>query len=261
MQLFKTNEERIEKIKVTKIQPNRNQPRTIFDDDKLMELSESIKQFGIIQPIVVRELDKDVYEIIAGERRFRASLMAGLKQVDCIVRGMDEEESAEIAILENIQRENLTAIEEAVAYRKLIDLHGVTQEALATKLGKSQSSIANKLRLLKLTDDVKDAVLKRDITERHARALLKVDDDKQKEVLDLIVDQEFNVKQAEDYIKASAEKGKKKPVAMGLTKDIRIAINTFKQAIKMVEKVGTSTDVVETDHDDFYEFRIRIKKS
>jgi ParB family chromosome partitioning protein len=261
MQLFKTNEERIEKIKITRITPNKNQPRTIFDDDKLMELSESIKQFGIIQPIVVREMGKDEYEIIAGERRFRASLMAGLKEVDCVVRRMDEEESAEVAILENIQRENLTAIEEAVAYKKLIEIHGVTQEELATKLGKSQSSIANKLRLLRLTDDVKDAVLKRDITERHARAMLKVDEGKQKEVLDLIVDQEFNVKQAEEYIKASTEKPKKKTMASGFTKDIRIAINTFKQAIKMVEKVGTSTEVTETDHDEYYEFKIRIKKS
>ena len=177
----------VAQLPISKIVPNRYQPRNIFNDEKIVELSESIKEHGVIQPIVVRKF-KDDYEIIAGERRYRASKLVGLDKVPAIIREYDDKQSASIAIVENIQREDLTAIEEALAYKQLIDLHGVTQAALAKQMGKSQSTVANKIRLLNLSDFVQKSVLERKITERHARALLVVKDEElQLQLLDKII--------------------------------------------------------------------------
>ena len=159
----------VTQLPISKIVPNKYQPRNIFNDEKILELSESIKEHGVIQPIVVRKF-KEGYEIIAGERRYRASKLIGLDKVPAIVRDYDDKQSASIAIVENIQREDLTAIEEALAYKQLIDLHGITQAALAKQMGKSQSTVANKIRLLNLSEHVQQAVLERNVTERHARA-------------------------------------------------------------------------------------------
>lgn len=164
-------EEKILQIPIEDIIPNRFQPRLTFDEKALQELSSSIKQHGIIQPLVLRKLG-DKYEIIAGERRFKAAQMAGLTAVPAVISNIDDDKSAEVALIENIQRKNLTAIEEAKSYKNLLDRGYLTQEQLAEKLGVSQSTIANKLRLLNLADEVQDALLNEKISERHARALL-----------------------------------------------------------------------------------------
>ena len=166
-------EEKILQIPIEDIIPNRFQPRLTFDDKALQELSSSIKQHGIIQPLVLRKLG-DKYEIVAGERRYKAAQMAGLTTVPAVISNIDDDKSAEVALIENIQRKNLTAIEEAKSYKNLLDRGYLTQEQLAEKLGVSQSTIANKLRLLNLDEEVQDALLNEKISERHARALLSL---------------------------------------------------------------------------------------
>ena len=160
--------EEIKKIPVTNIVPNPYQPRTIFDDGKIEELCETIKSHGIIQPIVVRERNGS-YEIIAGERRWRAVKKLGMERIPAIIKDFDDEQTASIALIENLQREGLTAIEEAFAYQKLIELHGLTQESLASRIGKGQSTIANKLRLLHLPQPIQEALLRRPVRWRRSR--------------------------------------------------------------------------------------------
>ena len=172
-------EKDIQLIPIEDIIPNRFQPRLAFDEAGLTELSESIKQHGIIQPLVLRRLG-DKFEIIAGERRYKAATMAGLQKVPAIISNIDDNKSAEVALVENIQRRNLTAIEEAKSYKSLLDRGYLTQEQLAEKMGVSQSTIANKLRLLNLDEDVQNALLNEKISERHARALLSLSKEEQK---------------------------------------------------------------------------------
>lgn len=152
--------ESVVKLLIDEIQPNRYQPRTIFDDSKIEELARTIRTHGVIQPIVVRKMEEGHYEIIAGERRYRAMKMLEWTEVPAIVREMNDKETASVALIENLQREELTSIEEAQAYLKLLELHGLTQEALAQRLGKGQSTIANKIRLLKLPEEIQMAILK-----------------------------------------------------------------------------------------------------
>lgn len=186
-------------ISTNNIIPNRFQPRQVFGEKELKELADSIKQHGIIQPLIVRQLG-DKYEIIAGERRYKAALLAGLYNVPAIVVEKDDNESAEIAIIENIQRKDLTPIEEAKSYKKLID-KGLTQEEIAQKLGITQPTVANKLRLLNLTQEVQDALLHNKISERHARALLRIESQNQQiNILNRIINEKINVKQTEEEI-------------------------------------------------------------
>src|SRR6478735_3258718 len=168
----KERNEEIKKIPIDQIIPNRFQPRTVFDDEKIEELARTIHTHGIIQPIVVREYEQDTFEIIAGERRWRAMKKLGWDLVPAIIKDFNDTETASVALIENLQREELSPIEEAVAYGKLLELHQLTQEALAQRLGKGQSTVANKLRLLKLPEEIKSALLEKSITERHARALI-----------------------------------------------------------------------------------------
>ena len=187
-------------IRVEDIIPNRFQPRLTFDMEALNELANSIKEHGIIQPLVVRRL-QDKYEIIAGERRYKAATLIGLSKVPCIVMNLNDNESAEVAVIENIQRKEMTPLEEAKSFKKILDKGYLTQEDLAKRMGKSQSSIANKLRLLNLDEMVQDAILNNKISERHARSLLKLDNkEEQKEVLDKIIEKRLNVRDTEDLI-------------------------------------------------------------
>ena len=193
--------EEVIKLPIDQIVPNRFQPRTIFDDEKIEELSRTIHTHGVIQPIVVRKTSDNQYEIIAGERRYRAMKKLQWTEVPAIVRNLTDKETASIALIENLQREELTAIEEAVAYQKLLELHELTQEALAQRLGKGQSTVANKLRLLRLPDEVQQAILKRKISERHARALIAIKDQPlQLEILQLAIENDWNVRQLEEQI-------------------------------------------------------------
>lgn len=194
-------ESQILQVPIEDIIPNRFQPRLSFDDASLADLASSIKQHGIIQPLVLRRKN-DKYEIIAGERRFKAAKMAGLVSVPAVISNLDDNESAEIAIVENIQRKDLTAIEEARSYQALLDKGYMTQEELARKMGLSQSAISNKLRLLTLDEAVQEAILAEKISERHARTLLKVPShEKQRELLNKVINERLTVKQLEDEIK------------------------------------------------------------
>lgn len=257
--------ESVVKLLINEIQPNRYQPRTIFDDSKIEELARTIRTHGVIQPIVVRKMEEGHYEIIAGERRYRAMKMLEWTEVPAIVREMNDKETASVALIENLQREELTSIEEAQAYLKLLELHGLTQEALAQRLGKGQSTIANKIRLLKLPEEIQMAILKREISERHARALVPVKDKElQLALLQEIIDNDYNVRQLEqriDGILNPAEKPKKnKPTRKAISKDIRIALNTIRQSLTMVTKTGINVEAEEEEHDEFYQITVKIPK-
>lgn len=189
-------------VRLSDIIPNRFQPRLTFDEDALNDLAASIKEHGIIQPLILRDLGNK-YEIIAGERRYKASQLAGVSEVPAIIGEMDDQTSAELALIENIQRKDLSAIEEAKSYKKILDMGGFTQEELAKRMGKGQSTIANKMRLLTLTNEVQAALMNNLISERHARCLLQVkDEDKQKEALNKIITNRMNVRDTDNYIKS-----------------------------------------------------------
>lgn len=188
-------------VRISDIIPNRFQPRLTFDEEALNELANSIKEHGIIQPLILRDLGSK-YEIIAGERRYKASQIAGLTEVPAIVGSMDDQTSAELALIENIQRKDLSAIEEAKSYKIILDMGNFTQDQLAKRMGKSQSTVANKMRLLSLTNEVQMALMNNLISERHARCLLQIKDaDKQKEVLNKIITERMNVRDTDTYIK------------------------------------------------------------
>ena len=247
-------------VPIEKIVPNRYQPRQIFDEEKIKELAESIRSYGLLQPIVVRPIEEEMYEIIAGERRFRALKFNGTVDTEVIVKQMNDKETAAIALIENIQRENLSAVEEAEAYKKLLDLDGITQQDLATSLGKSQSFIANKLRLLRLSQPVLDALSKMQITERHARSLLALDEAKQIEMLGIIKSQQLNVKQTEERVKRLIGGEDVKPKRIGFTRDLKLAFNTIGQSLKAVEKSGVKVKRKDTEYENFYEISIKVFK-
>lgn len=189
--------------------PNRFQPREVFDERPLKELAVSIKEHGVIQPIIVRKVN-DKYEIIAGERRYKASALAGLTKIPAIIRDLDDKETSKVALLENLQRKNLNPIEEAKTYQKILELDQMTQEELAKTMGKSQSAVANKLRLLSLPEEVQDALLKENISERHARTLLNLKTpQEQKDMLKKIMDERLTVRQVENLIKGDSKEEEK----------------------------------------------------
>src|SRR5574344_348041 len=191
----------IQNINIDYIIPNRFQPRLTFDEKSLNELAASIKEHGIIQPLVLRRLG-DKYEIIAGERRYKAATIAGLTEVPAIISNIDDNKSAEIALVENVQRKNLNSLEEAKSYKKILDKENLTQEDLAKKMGISQSTIANKLRLLNLANEVQEALMNEKISERHARSLLQLNsNEEQIMMLNKIINERLTVRQLDDEIK------------------------------------------------------------
>jgi|SRR5690625_1022493 len=251
-------------IPVQSIEPNRYQPRSIFSEEKIQELAQTIHTHGMIQPIIVRHIEEDKYELIAGERRWRAVQELEWENVSAIIREMNDTEIASVALIENLQREELTVIEEANAYAKLLEIHSLTQEALAQRLGKNQSTIANKLRLLKLSPEIQEALLNKYITERHARALIKVEDQElQLKLLQEILESDLNVKQTEERIRklnAPQEQKKKRPQWKGVNKDVRIAMNTIRQSLAMVNDTGVNVESDEKELDDYYQITIKIPK-
>ncbi|NEW07273.1 nucleoid occlusion protein [Paenibacillus sp. SYP-B3998] len=256
-----TTTDEVKNIQVNNIIPSPYQPRTVFDDDRIDELCQTIRTHGVIQPIVVR-VKNNTFELIAGERRLRAVKKLGLDTIPAIVRDFNDSQAASIALIENLQREGLTAIEEAGAYQQLIEMHDLTQESLAQRLGKSQSTIANKIRLLHLSVPVKLALMERKITERHARALLSLDQEEmQVKVLEEIISKELNVKQTEAKISFLKEAAKiKKSKRVSFTKDVRLALNTIRQSVEMVSSSGLNINTSEQDHEDHYEIIIKIPK-
>ncbi|MEW8957044.1 nucleoid occlusion protein [Clostridium sp.] len=246
------------------IYPNLYQPRKVFDEEAIEELSKSIKTYGIIQPLSVRKSYDNKYELVAGERRLRAAKKAGLKQVPVIIVEINEKDSAAIALLENIQRENLNFIEEAEAYYNLIKIHSYTQDQLAEFIGKKQSTIANKLRILKLSDEVRSVLLDNKLTERHGRALLKLpDEEMQLYILDIVVKRGLNVKKTEELIEKELLKLANKELATDGKKRIKgvfsskIYINTIKQVF---DKYGINAQYKSKDLDEFVEVTVRIPK-
>lgn len=250
-------------IKVENIVPNIYQPRKYFNEEALSELSNSIVNHGIIQPLTVRKIG-DIYELVAGERRLRAAKLANLTEVPCTVVNITERESAEIALLENLQREDLNFIEEAEAYYNLIQDHNFTQEQLANRMGKKQSTIANKLRLLKLSSKVREICLQNNLTERHARALLTLPNEKlQLKVIKTVVKKGLNVKGIEDLInkellKLAGEelnsKGKKKILGVFPTK---IYVNSIKQVF---DKFKIPAEYKSKDCGEYVQITINIPK-
>lgn len=236
--------EKIYYIPIEDIIPNRFQPRLAFDEKELNELANSIIKYGVIQPIVLRNIG-DKYEIIAGERRYKASCLAGLKKVPAIINNTDDNTSAEIALLENLQRKNLSVIEEAQSYKKLMD-RGFTQEEIASKLGVSQSSIANKMRLLNLPKDVQNALLYKKISERHARSLLSLPDaDMQRNLLNKIISEKLTVKQTEEEISAILNRNKEQePLPEDIQRFLKIEPKTeSKEALLGDKQVEEYLDI------------------
>lgn len=253
---------RISKIvTIDEIQPNPYQPRLEFNNEALMELAQSIRENGLIQPITVRECENG-YQIVAGERRYRALKLNGMFDIPVIVMDANELQMAEMALVENIQRENLSAIEEAKSYIDIMKYANLNQSQLALKIGKSQSSIANKIRLLNLEDNIQNAVNAKLISERHARALLGVDPEKQQDYLDKILKKGLSVSQTEKMVRADKEQEqpKKKVMLKGITRNMKIALNTIRQALKMVEKAGIALETKEEESEDYVTVTIRFQK-
>ena len=259
---FSNDKMRVVNLPMHSIRPNPYQPRKHFDAISLKELSASIEQFGVIQPISVRLVD-DGYEIIAGERRFRAAENIGLREIPAIIMNADENKSALLALLENLQREDLCFFEIAEGYQKLIREQGMTQDDLAKKLGKSQSTIANKLRLLRLSPRVKKIIRDFSLTERHARALLNIpDEERQLTAVKTICRQHLNVQQSEELVKQIISE-KNEPVMQKVKiptlKDVRIFTNTVKKALDLMRENGVEADMQKKDFDWGVEYVIKVK--
>lgn len=264
-------EKKIEEILVDKIIPNPYQPRKSFSQVGLEELSASIKAYGILQPISVRKIGEDKYELIAGERRLKAARLAELKTIPAIVNNnYTDTDSAILAIIENLQREDLNFMEEAEGYSNLIEDHGFTQQSLAGRIGKSQSTIANKLRILRLETNIKKRLLENGLTERHARALLKLPDEELREkALDKIIENDMNVKTTEQLIDAMVEgigKSKETDPAHSTKKirsfmNYRIYINTLRQTYEAIKKSQVNAEFEQIDKGEYIEVVVKIPKS
>jgi len=250
-------------IDLARIRPNPFQPRREIAEEKINELAQSIKSCGLIQPIVVRRVG-DGYQIVVGERRYLACRKLGWKKIAASVKTLSDNAMATIALIENLQRENLNYIEEAMGYTNLMKSFNLTQEQLAQRLGKSQSTIANKIRLLKLSDDIRVKLLKNGLTERHARALLRLDSEEaQLKMIHEISERGLTVSQAEKRIDRIQEtrgerktKGRTKPII----RDMRIVLNTIREAVSVMHNAGLYPEVDETVEQDFIEVTIRLTK-
>jgi len=250
----------VESIQIERIVPNRYQPRQVFDPSKLKELAESIDEHGLLQPIVVRPIEEHMYEIIAGERRFRALQSLQKSHADVIIRDMSDEETAVVALIENIQRENLSVVEEAEAYKKLLEIGNTTQSELAKSLGKSQSFIANKLRLLKLAPKVIVRLREGKITERHARAVLPLSNEVQEQLIEQVIQQKLNVKQTEARVKQQVGPEKVTAQTFQFSHDLTQARDEVGKSIQAIEQSGIRVEHRDKDHDDYYEIKIKIYK-
>lgn len=265
MMLFVQNSEKVKSIPVIQIEPNRAQPRTSFSKEDLSGLSESIKENGILQPLTVRKVFASKFELIAGERRLRAAIMAGFKVVPCLVVDCDETQSAVFALLENLQRSDLGPFEEAEGIQRLIQDCGITQEIAAQKLGKKQSTIANKLRLLKLSKEERQRITEANLTERHARALLRLESKEQREIaLSRIILKGLNVQKSEYLIESMIAENKSKNINTHrkiIIKDLRIFMNTINKAIDTMKLSGIEAERSQRETEEYIEYMVRIPKS
>ncbi len=245
-------------IKVANIKRNPEQPRNNFDVKALDELKQSIIQHGIINPISVRKMDNH-YQIIAGERRYRAACMAGFTEIPCVVLTSNQQQCALISLVENIQRCDLDFVEEALSYRKIIDEFGLKQEELANSVGKTQSSVANKLRILKLDEGLLALMREHSLTERHARALLKLPEEKRMNALKYIIEQNLNVAKTEMYIETlMVEKKEKKGGYIKLVADVRLFVNTINKSLEVMQEAGINAKVDKQVDENFMTYKIVI---
>lgn len=228
-------------VKITKVEPNREQPRKNFDEDTLQELADSIKQFGLLQPILVQDR-KDYYEIIAGERRWRAAKLAGLKEVPVIIRNYTEQEIMEISLIENIQREDLNPIEEAVAYKRLIEEFHLKQDEVAERVSKSRTTITNSMRLLKLCEYVRQMIIDDKLTTGHARALIPIEDEEQqKQIAERIFDEKLSVREVEKIVKGILNPAKDKPQKDEIPQNIQYIYEDIEK--KLEEKLSRKVEI------------------
>ncbi len=256
----------VQYIQIDKIRPNPYQPRKSFNQNSLEDLATSIREHGLMQPITLRALG-DHFELVAGERRLKASKLLGLEKIPAMVLEMSNQKSAILALIENLQREDLSFIEESKAYQHIMQDHGLTQQELAQSIGKNQSTVANKLRLLKLPDTVIKKVVKNNLSERHARALLKLPDEKmQLKAVNHVISQDLNVKKAEAMIdklliSSSQENKIKKQKDQKMKRflqDIRLFTNTITQAVDIIQQSGVDAKYTMEEKSDSYEIKIKI---
>lgn len=260
----------LQEIPVEQIQRNPNQPRVTFDDETIAELAQSIAQVGLIQPLLVRRISENQYELVAGERRLRAVKQLNMERVTCVVQNdMAEETSAMMALIENLQREDLHFFEEAQCYQSLLLNYSLTQEELAKRLGKSQSSIANKLRLLKLPKSVQSALNETHLTERHARALLKLEqEDLQLDMVKKVSERTLSVKETERMVGKTLNKlydeksdgAKPRPKIIRIVKDYRLFMNTINMAVNQLRESGMSVEVEQIDRENGVDINIKINR-
>lgn len=266
MKLLTKYNKKVIEIPARKIRPNKTQPRQYFYEEDLRSLSQSISNNGLLQPLTVRKLKNDEYELIAGERRLRASVMAGFSKIPCIVMKCSDKDSAIFALIENLQRKDLGMFEEARGINRLIRKYGITQEQAAIQLGKKQSTVANKLRLLRLSYDEQDWITQAGLTERHARALLKIqDEDSRKEVLSHIIAENLNVKETEKYISSLLDNKKVQPLHNNtdkkiVVKDVRIFVNTISRAVDTMRMSGIDAVSKKEETEDYIEYTVKIPK-
>ncbi|MCL2838383.1 MAG: nucleoid occlusion protein [Oscillospiraceae bacterium] len=250
---------------ISNVKPNPYQPRREMDDEALEELGNSIRQYGLMQPIVVRQLGGGEYELIAGERRLRACKNNGMAEIPAVVMYANGTDSAVLALIENIQRENLNFMEEAEAFCAIITEHGLTQEELADRLGKNQSTVANKIRILRLSREVRKIIAEHGLTERHARALLRLPNDElRQKALKIITSRGLNVIKSEEVIDKLIEElnAPETPQSKNIRvfKDIRIFSNTIRQAVDMMKQAGIEATSVKNETDDYIEYVVKIPK-
>lgn len=250
-------------IPLNQIEANKEQPRKIFEDSALVELTESVKEYGVLQPIILVK-NGDKYIIIAGERRFRAAALAGLERIPAIIKNLNDKEAALIALVENVQREDLNYLEEARAYKKLMDDFNLTQSEIAEKVSKQQSTISNKIRLLTLPENLQEQLLKNKLTERHARALLKIQDENSRnKVVDRIILNKLNVKQTEklveDIIKKNEEAERKRRKKNYIS--YKIYINTIRKVFNQIKEMENNAKFIQEDKGDYLEVKIILPKN
>lgn len=266
--MYTFSDKKLVMLKPSEITTSPDQPRKSFDEYELKRLSDSIQASGIIQPLIVRKTADGNYRLIAGERRLKAAVMAGLRRVPCVIHKTDDETAALYSILENLQRSNLTVFEEAEGINRLITEYGVSQAEAAARLGISQSSLSNKLRLLKLSDSIKERISSARLTERHARALLRLPEDRREEALDRIIAEGLTVSQSEEYIftllnpeEKPQSKGQDEPVRKSAIGDVRLFSNSLSKLLSTLQSSGIDAKSRKYETDKYIEFKVRIKKN
>ena len=266
--MYTLSDKKLIMIKPSEIKLSANQPRKSFDEYELKQLSDSIQASGIIQPLAVRKAPDGSYQLIAGERRLKAAVMAGLRRVPCILHKTDDETAALYSVIENLQRSNLTVFEEAQGINRLIAEYGMSQSEAAARLGIAQSTLSNKLRLLRLNDGIKERIISARLTERHARALLRLPEEMRDGALDRIIAEGMTLTQAEEYIfsllnpeKEPESKKPDEPVRKAAIGDVRLFSNSLSKLLSTLQNAGIDAHSRKYETDKYIEFKVRIKKN